>query len=147
MTKNICVSDVVPLTTIDYPGELAAVLFCQGCPWQCRYCYNTELIPAAKTCKYPWQKIIDFLHRRQGILDAVVFSGGEPLAQTSLAAAIAEVKALGFKIGLHTGGPYPRRLEQVLPLVDWVGFDVKTITTEYANVTQVKNSGKKAFES
>mgnify|MGYP001828201880 CR=1 FL=1 len=30
------VGGVTPLTTIDSPGELAAVVFCQGCPWRCR---------------------------------------------------------------------------------------------------------------
>ena len=59
------------------------------------------------------------------MLDAVVFSGGEPLLQDTLPAAIKEVKELGFIIGLHTGGYRPSMFKQVLPLVDWVGFDIK----------------------
>ncbi len=69
---------------------------------------------------------------RRGLLDAVVFSGGEPTAQAELAPAIDAVRALGFKIGLHTGGAYPRRLAEILPTVDWVGFDVKAPIADYA---------------
>ena len=59
------------------------------------------------------------------MLDAVVFSGGEPLVQDGLVDAIEEVKALGYKIGLHTGGYRPDRFAEVLKHVDWVGFDIK----------------------
>ena len=59
------------------------------------------------------------------MLDAVVFSGGEPLVQNGLETAIKQVKDLGFKIGLHTGGYRPEHLEKIMPLLDWVGFDIK----------------------
>ncbi len=68
---------------------------------------------------------MDFLARRQGFLEGVVFSGGEPTAQAGLARAIQDVRALGYRIGLHTAGIYPHRLARVLALVDWVGLDVK----------------------
>ena len=70
-----------------------------------------------------------------------MFSGGEPTAQPGLADAIREVRALGFAIGLHTGGAYPRRLASVLPLVDWVGFDAKAPAARYGDVTGVEGSG------
>ena len=28
---------------VDYPEKVAAVLFLQGCPWRCPFCYNTHL--------------------------------------------------------------------------------------------------------
>ena len=66
------------------------------------------------------------MFERKGKLDAVVFSGGEPLVQDALLDAIKEVKAMGYKVGLHSGGFRPDLFKQVLPLVDWVGFDIKT---------------------
>ena len=108
-----------------------------------------------------WHKFVDFLKQRKGVLDAVVFSGGEPLVQQSLADAINEVKTLDYKIGLHTGGYLPERFKDVLPLVDWVGFDVKApliadrykeITGGVADVKKVKHclqilcNSDKAFE-
>lgn len=138
------VGGFTPLSTTDWPGMLAAVVFCQGCPWRCRYCHNPDLIPARGEHEIPWEAVRAFLHRRQGLLDGVVFSGGEPTLQTSLADAMREVRALGFQIGLHTGGMYPEKLEAVLPLVDWVGMDVKAPFAAYPRITGAAGSGGRA---
>lgn len=131
----------------DYPGKLAAVVFCQGCAWRCGYCHNPELQPVRSRSEMQWRDVISFLGRRRGLLDAVVFSGGEPTLQPGLAAAMREVKAMGFLIGLHTAGVVPRRLATVLPLVDWVAMDVKARFDEHERVTRVRGSGARARRS
>ncbi len=141
------VGGLTPLSTTDWPGMLTAVVFCQGCPWRCSYCHNPHLIPARGEHEIPWDEVLAFLHRRRGLLDGVVFSGGEPTAQSGLVDAVREVRALGFKIGLHTGGAYPRRLAGVLPWLDWVGLDAKAPFTEYARITGVAGSGEAALAS
>ena len=141
------VGGFVPFTPNDYPDALAAVVFCQGCPWHCGYCHNPHLIPARGDDERDFARIVDWLGTRRGLLDAVVFSGGEPTAQAELSDAIVAVRALGFQVGLHTGGAYPRRLAGVLPHVDWVGFDVKAPQTGYAAVTGVRDSGIAALAS
>ncbi len=138
---------MTPLSTTDFPGRLAAVLFCQGCPWACVYCHNPHLLPAQAPAQRPWPAALDFLRRRAGMLDAVVFSGGEPTLQAGLPDAMREVRSLGFKIGLHTAGPFPDRLAAVLPLVDWVGLDVKAPFERYDRISGVAGSGAKARES
>ena len=141
------VGGFVPFTVTDYPDALAAVVFCQGCPWRCAYCHNPHLIAARGDDERDFPRILEWLEKRHGLLDAVVFSGGEPTAQGGLAEAIMAVHALGFKAGLHTGGANPRRLAAVLPHVDWVGFDVKAPRVEYSVVTGVPDSGISALES
>lgn len=141
------VGGLTPLSTTDWPGMLAAVVFCQGCPWRCRYCHNPHLIPPRSDSEIPWDDVLAFLRRRQGLLDGVVFSGGEPTLQPELADAMRDVRALGFKVGLHTGGAYPRRLAEVLPLVDWVGLDAKAPFADYARITGVAGSGDPALAS
>lgn len=150
--KSLEVGGLTPLTSIDYPGELAAVVYCRGCPWRCRYCHNAHLVdPGAAGADdsehIGWADVMAFLERRRGLLDAVVFSGGEPTAQSELAAAMAQVRALGFKIGLHTAGPYPERLIPLLPLLDWIGLDIKALPEDYPLVTGVVGSGDKAWRS
>ena len=144
---NIQIGGITPLTSTDFPGCLSAVLFCQGCPWRCGYCHNPHLIPRHGENPLEWTAVVSFLRRRQGLLDAVVFSGGEPTLQDGLKQAIAEVRALGFKIGLHTGGTYPSRLGELLPLLSWVGMDIKAPFTDYGKVTGTPASGAKARES
>lgn len=141
------VGGLTPLTATDYPGHLAAVVFCQGCPWRCAYCHNSHLIPPRASAQIEWPAVMQFLARRVGLLDAVVFSGGEPTLQPSLAQALSEVKAMGFKCGLHTAGAYPEHLASVLPLLDWVGFDIKASFADYAQITQAPGSGNSAEAS
>ena len=124
--SEILVGGVETFSTVDFPGKLAAVVFMQGCPWRCPFCYNAIIQKIGQQTNFLWPKFIEFLKTRIGKLDAVVFSGGEPLVQDSLADAIVEVKKLGYEIGLHTGGYRPEHLLKVLPLVDWVGLDIKS---------------------
>lgn len=146
-TTDIIVGGVTPLTTIDFPGCLSAVVFCQGCPWRCPYCHNPELLPRQGEGGPVWRELLGFLARRRGLLDGVVFSGGEPTLQRGLADALRTVRALGFKTGLHTAGAYPRRLGQALPWLDWVAMDIKAPFEDYELVTGVPASGDKAQES
>lgn len=131
----------------DWPDRLVATVFCQGCPWDCPYCHNPHLLPANGPHAVAWRDVLAFLESRRGLLDGVVFSGGEPTMQQGLPEAIRAVRALGFDIGLHSAGPYPDRLAAVLPLVDWVGFDVKAAFGEYDRITRVPRSGERASAS
>jgi pyruvate formate lyase activating enzyme len=147
VTARLRVGGLVPFTTTDYPDALAAVIFCQGCPWKCGYCHNPHLLPARGESEDDFERILGWLASRRELLDAVVFSGGEPTAQVELGSAIDAVRAMGFMIGLHTAGAYPRRLAGILPRVDWVGLDVKAPAADYGLVTGVPGSGRAALAS
>ena|SRR5664279_2343122 len=141
------VGGFVPFSSTDYPDMLAAVVFCQGCPWRCGYCHNPHLVAAAGDDERDFARILNWLASRRGLLDAVVFSGGEPTRQAELPAAVDAVRRLGFAIGLHTGGAYPRRLAHLLPHLDWVGLDIKAPHADYVRVTGVLGSGDSGFAS
>lgn len=147
MTARLRVGGLVPLTTLDFPDHLSCVLFCQGCAWRCGYCHNPQLIPTCGSEERSWDEIVAFLRQRIGLLDAVVFSGGEPTLQLALPEAIGEVRSMGFKIGLHSAGIKPRLFRQVLPLVDWVGFDVKALAEQSHLITGVAGSGEANWRS
>jgi len=141
------VGGLTRLSAADYPGKLAAVVYCQGCAWRCGYCHNPELQPGRGAHEIEWTEVLAFLGRRRGLLDAVVFSGGEPTQQSGLAPAMREVKAMGYLIGLHTAGIVPRRLAEVLPLVDWVAMDAKASFADHEAVTGVRGSARRAKRS
>ncbi|MCL2297658.1 MAG: anaerobic ribonucleoside-triphosphate reductase activating protein [Proteobacteria bacterium] len=147
LSSALRVGGLVPFTATDYPDTLAAVVFCQGCPWRCSYCHNPHLIPTQGEHLLDWPTISEWLETRRGLLDAVVFSGGEPTAQPALLKAVTATRAQGFQIGLHTGGAYPRRLQTLLPHLDWVGLDIKASPAGYARVTGVADSELGAFKA
>ncbi len=141
---------LVPFTSIDYPGKLSAVVFVQGCPWRCGYCHNPHLQPRGAAPGPAWAEVMARLRRRAGLLDAVVFSGGEPTIDPALGEAMDEVRALGLSVGLHSAGTHPRRLREVLPRVDWIGLDVKAPLDDDAlhdRTTGVRGSARAARES
>lgn len=121
----------LPFTTTDYPGQLACVVFTQGCPLRCKGCYNSHLQPIDIDTPHRLGHVYNFLKSRQGKLDAVVFSGGEPLYQRDLPACMAACRDLGYKVGLHTSGYHAGRLWAVLQHVDWVGIDFKAAPHAY----------------
>ncbi len=137
---SLRVGGLTPLTTIDYPDHLAAVVFCQGCPWRCRYCHNAHLQPQSQG-SWSWEGVIQFLRSRMGLLEAVVFSGGEPTMQPALQHCVRQAREMGFLVGLHTAGIFPDRLAALLPDLDWIGFDVKApLDSRYDLVTGHRNS-------
>ncbi len=135
------------LSSCDWPDRLVATVFCQGCPWSCGYCHNPALIPVAGAAPVVWAEVAELLAGRRGLLDAVVFSGGEPTLQPALTAAAAAVRDLGFAVGLHTSGAYPRRLAEVLRLLDWVGLDIKAPPRLYREVTGSAGAADRALAS
>ncbi len=147
--SSIRIGGIEKFSIVDFPNKMSAVVFMQGCPWRCPFCHNVFLQDVNGETNIVWNKFLDFLGTRKGILDAVVFSGGEPLVQKELKNAINDVKALGYEIGLHTGGYLPNHFREIVELVDWVGFDIKAplvadrykeVTGGIADVEKVKES-------
>lgn len=142
------VGGLTRLSASDYPDKLSAVVYCQGCAWRCTYCHNPHLLPKNPPSNdVSWVDVVKFLEKRKGLLDAVVFSGGEPTLQVHLKPAIETVKGMGYLVGLHTAGIVPAHLKRVLPLLDWVAMDLKGPFDRHEQVTQVAGSARRARES
>ncbi len=144
---DIKIGGVIPFTTIDFPNHISCVFFLQGCPWNCVYCHNPHLLDMQKEGEVSWEDAKAFLKTRENLLDGVVFSGGEPLAQKQIKSAIEEVKAMGFYVAVHTNGYNPDALADVLPLLTWVGLDVKAPFAKYGENVCSGANGNKVEES
>lgn len=144
---NLKIGGFTPLSMSDYPGQISAVIFCQGCPWRCRYCHNPHLIPNKRIGEVSFDEVMKFLKKRVGLLDAVVLSGGEPTMQVEVVDAAMTIKSLGFKVALHTCGQYPRVLKKLLPHLSWVGIDIKAPFKKYELITRRKVSPDPILES
>ena len=143
---SLAIAGLVPLSTVDWPGKLAAAVFLQGCPLACPYCQNEAILDPKVPGAVPWSQVEALLARRAGLLDGVVLTGGEALRQAGVADAARRVREMGFGVGLHTAGAYPRALAKTLPHTDWVGIDVKAMPDDYAAATGF-GAGAKAWQS
>ncbi|MEE6207086.1 MAG: anaerobic ribonucleoside-triphosphate reductase activating protein [Alphaproteobacteria bacterium] len=126
MAENLInIGDIEKFSIVDWPNKIAVVAFLQGCPWRCPFCYNQTLQNFKAEGNASWDNLVHLLEHRKGVVDGVVFSGGEPLMQTNLAEAMEIVRNMGFEVGLHTGGYNPQALEKVISKLSWIGFDIK----------------------
>lgn len=144
---DLTIAGLSRFSSVDWPGHLVATVFLQGCPWDCLYCHNPDLIDPRVAGSIAWRDVEALLDTRRGMLDGVVFSGGEPTRQRALVDAIARVRARGFAVGLHTGGAYPTQLTALLDGLDWIGLDVKALPDEYAATTGRGPSGAAAIRA
>lgn len=129
------IAGFIPNSLLDYPEKIAAVVFTQGCNFHCPYCHNPDLVPRMPppVNSDAMDRVIDFLKRRRGLVDALVVSGGEPTLQTGLVAFLSRAKQLGYLIKLDTNGSRPQVLRSLLAegLVDFVAMDIKTPLSDY----------------
>lgn len=135
------IGGLIKFTLIDYPGHVAAVVFTQGCNFRCRYCHNPELVyPHLLQESVPQEEILSFLRRRQGSLEGVVITGGEPTLQPDLLDFMQQVKDLGYKIKLDTNGTKPDVIQAALEkhLVDFIAMDLKAPLDKYSQITGVE---------
>lgn len=126
------------LTLLDYPGKTAATVFTLGCNFRCPFCHNADLVTPTSNkpslVLLPEEEFFAFLKKRQGLLDGVCITGGEPTLQHDLADFCKQIKDLGFLVKLDTNGSHPAILQHLLDnnLVDYVAMDIKNCPAHYA---------------
>lgn len=128
---------------LDFPEKIAAIVFTVGCNFRCGYCHNPELINGEAKI----EEVFEFLKTRQGKLDGVVITGGEPCLQKDLPEFIKQVKELGFAVKLDTNGSFPEMLEKVLPDLDYVAMDIKAPLEKYSQIVNVDVDTSKILKS
>lgn len=135
------ISGIQKLTLLDFPGKLACTVFTSGCNFRCPFCHNASLVLPGMSEHIDESEVFSFLKKREGILEGVCITGGEPCLQSDLESFIGKVKALGFSVKLDTNGSFPEKLSALLEkgLLDYVAMDIKTSPERYAEVTGVTN--------
>ena len=130
------------LTLLDYPGMVACTVFTGGCDFRCPFCHNAPLVlPERLAEDSSEEEVLTLLKKRQGVLDGVAVTGGEPLIHDDIDAFLEKIKNLGYKIKLDTNGSYPARLKRIVAagLVDRVAMDIKNSPRDYGKTVGVPN--------
>lgn len=125
------------LTLLDYPGKTACTLFTTGCNLRCSYCHNASLVIPERFSaeRITEDEVLGFLKKRQGLLDGVCITGGEPLLHINgLIPFIEKLRKLGFSVKLDTNGTHPEELSKIIltGLLDYIAMDIKNDAEHYA---------------
>jgi len=139
------------LTLLDYPGKVACTVFIGGCNFRCPFCHNADLVlnPNVQPA-IPEEKVFETLKKRQGILEGVCITGGEPTIFPELKNFLKKIKERGFAIKLDTNGYKPEMIAELVKedLIDYVAMDIKNSPLKYAetvglgelDITQIQKS-------
>lgn len=106
---------------------------------KCIYCYNPEIVFGKGVFSY--EDILEFLKKRKGLLDGVVFSGGECTNFKDLIPFLEKVKNLGFKIKIDTNGLRPDVIEDIYAkkIIDYIALDFKTLDVDFLRITKTNH--------
>jgi pyruvate formate lyase activating enzyme len=159
---------------LDYPGIVSAIIFTKGCNFRCHFCYNpmldwleeevgklniTSAQKAGEKKDHPFSYspqesieedgLFDFLESRQGKIEGVVITGGEPTIHSDLPEFIKKIKNLGYSIKLDTNGTNPAMIEKLIKkhLIDYIAMDIKAPKRKYQEIVGVKMDFKKIKKS
>ena len=122
------------LTLLDFPGHVAATVFTGGCNLRCPFCHNATLVTdTAQTPILATDEVLAYLKKRQGILDGVCVTGGEPTLQVVLPDFLRQLKQMGYAVKLDTNGTSPDVIRALIAdnLVDYVAMDIKNCRERY----------------
>ncbi len=139
------------ISLIDFPGRIASILFVGGCNFRCPYCQNGSLVEGYERLpSIDADSVLAFLKRREGFIDGVVITGGEPLLNGSnLVEFLGKVRNTGLSIKLDTNGYSTDVLREILKskVVDYVAMDIKTSLEKYHIASGRKINANKILDS
>lgn len=138
------------LTLLDYPGKVACTVFTYGCNFRCPFCHNASLVlPKNGEEAMSEEDFFAFLKKRQGILDGVVITGGEPTVSVGLAEFMTRIGGLGYPVKLDTNGALPEKLRPLIErgLPSYIAMDIKTLPEKYERVAGVPVAPENILES
>lgn len=138
---SLLIGGLQKTTSLDYPGLLVCTVFTVGCNFRCPFCHNRFLVTMQNfkesgERQLPEEEFFAFLKKRQGLLDGVCVTGGEPTLHLDLPEFLKKIKDLGYRVKLDTNGTNPKMLAKLLErdLVNYVAMDLKTFLDGYLSV-------------
>ncbi len=151
---NQGISDITPLTLLDYPGKASCILWFAGCNMRCLYCYNADLVQQNRQSRdacFPSVPHVaglrEFLEERAGFLDAVVASGGECTLNPRLPEICRMARELGYLVKIDTNGSNPAVVRRLVAdgLVDFIALDYKAPPSSFEIITRCRVNIYKRF--
>lgn len=120
---------------LDFPGKTACIVWFSGCNMRCPYCHNPQIVKGKGRGQI--NQVMEFLKKRQGLLDGVVLSGGEASVYPDISHFIKDIRALGYAIKLDTNGLRPDIMADLFAnnALDYIALDYKAPPGKFKRVT------------
>jgi len=144
------IKGMLPMSMLDWEGQLVTTIFLGGCNLRCPFCHNAQLAVRANDLPdIPWDNIVEALSAKAGWVDGVCITGGEPTISNSLPEILHYMAALRLKVKLDTNGTKPQVLKNIIEdrLIHAVALDIKTSFDKYSIATRVPNISDSLKES
>jgi pyruvate formate lyase activating enzyme len=127
------------MTLLDFPGKVACTVFLGGCDFRCPFCHNWDILDPSTPVIMEEDEFYKFLDKREGLLDGVAITGGEPLLRTGMVDFIKGMRSRGFLVKLDTNGNHPDRLKELVSegLLDYVAVDIKNNKERYGETVGI----------
>lgn len=127
---------------IEWEGRVSSIIWTAGCNWRCAYCHGSHLILEPDEIeKIEEQVIFDYIKGKEGWIDGLCISGGEPTLQPDLIDFIQKVKSeLKIGVKLATNGSNPGVIKKLLKdnLLDCLCLDFKQLPEKILNINGQK---------
>jgi pyruvate formate lyase activating enzyme len=139
---DMTIGGLLPLSTEHYPGRSASVILFGGCNFRCRYCYHYDILDEHLLEPKDTKQIFDLVMADREVIDAVVFSGGEPTAQPdALSELVKSFKKAGLAVKIDTNGSNTGVIAELLARkqIDYIALEIKSPLEkdrEYSRVIQ-----------
>lgn len=129
------------MTLLDFPGKVACTIFLGWCDFRCPFCHNWELIDGSTPAEMDDEELLSFLKKRQGLLEGVAITGGEPMLNKDLPELMKKIKELGYPVKVDTNGNHPEMLRRIIEegLADYIAMDIKNSRERYAQTIGLEN--------
>jgi pyruvate formate lyase activating enzyme len=135
----------------EWEGYVTSIIWTAGCNWRCAYCHGSHLIlEPDEIDKIEEQTIFDFIKDKNGWVDGLCISGGEPTLQPDLIDFIQRArKQLNVAIKLETNGSNPQVIRKLLNdnSLECLCLDFKQLPEKLPNITGKKSDIYEVIDS
>lgn len=141
----------------EWEGHVSSIVWTAGCNWRCAYCHAGHLILEPDELeKIEEEVVFDYIRDKNGWIDGLCISGGEPTLQPDLIDFIIRARELDIAIKLETNGSKPNVLRKLVKddLIECLCLDLKqlppkllNINGQTGNVYEVLDSFNVAFKA
>lgn len=130
------IAGIQKTSLIDFPQEICTTIFTKGCNFACHFCHNPQTLCKSTKSVITLDNFLNYLKERQGKIDAVCISGGEPTLQKDLESVIVKIKELNYKVKLDSNGSKPTIIKNLLNkgYLDYIAIDIKAPLDKYNQI-------------